>query len=201
MLTPAEKQKIRKKLEEYEGFIDHIYRDSKGLATVAVGHMMPNVQAAQQLTFYTAKGTRATPAEIKVDYELVMKQPANRLAGFYKRFTVLKMKSSDADLLTNKHIESFYKELKKIYADYDKFPSDAKLALMDLIFNVGMPNLKNSWPTMNAAIKAKDWAKAAANSNRKAPISATRNKYVKDLFIKASQENFPGKTSQAKVTP
>jgi len=187
MLTAIEKQNIRKKLEEYEGFIEHIYRDSKGLATVAVGHMMPNVQAAQQLTFYTAKGGRATPAEIKVDYDAVMKQPANRLASFYKRFTVLKIKRTDADTLTNKHIDSFHKELKRIYLDFDKFPSDAKLALMDLIFNVGMTNLKNKWPTMNAAIKAKDWAKAAANSNRKAPISAARNKYVKDLFIKASQ--------------
>jgi len=187
MLTVIEKQNIRKKLEEYEGFIEHIYRDSKGLATVAVGHMIPNVQAAQQLTFYTAKGVKATPAEIKVDYDAVMKQPSNRLASFYKRFTSLKMKRTDADILTNKHIDSFYKELKIIYLDYDKFPSEAKLALMDLIFNVGMTNLKNMWPTMNGAIKAKDWAKAAANSNRKPPVSVARNKYVKDLFIKASK--------------
>ncbi len=186
MLTVIEKQAIRKKLEEYEGFIEHIYRDSNGFATVAVGHMMPNVQAAQQLTFYTQKGSRATAAEIKVDYDAVMKQPANRLAVFYKRFTTLKMKRADADQLTNKHIDSFYKELKIIYPDFDTFPSEAKLALIDIIFNVGMTNLKNKWPTMNAAIKAKDWAKAAANSNRKAPISAARNKYVKDLFIKAS---------------
>lgn len=186
MLTVIEKQAIRKKLEEYEGFIEHIYRDSKGFATVAVGHMMPNVQAAQQLTFYTQKGSRATAAEIKVDYDAVMKQPANRLAVYYKRFTTLKMKRADADQLTNKHIDSFYKELKIIYPDFDTFPSEAKLALIDIIFNVGMTNLKNRWPTMNAAIKAKDWAKAAANSNRKAPISAARNKYVKDLFIKAS---------------
>lgn len=60
MLTVIEKLTIRKKLEEYEGFIEHIYRDSKGKATVAVGHMMPNVQAAQKLTFYTKKSVRAS---------------------------------------------------------------------------------------------------------------------------------------------
>ena len=187
MLTATEKQTIRKKLEEYEGFVEHIYRDSKGFATVAVGHMMPDVKAAQQLTFYTKQGSKATAAEIKADYDVVMKQPANRLAAYYKRFTVLTMKRADADHLTDKHIDSFYKELKLIYTDFDKFPSEAKLALIDIIFNVGMTNLKNKWPTMNAAIKAKDWAKAAANSNRKAPISGARNKYVKDLFIKASK--------------
>ena len=73
-----------------------------------------------------------------------------------------------------------------IYKDFDKFPSEAKLALIDIIFNVGMTDLKNKWPTMNMAIKAKDWAKVAVNSNRKSPISAARNKYVKDLFVKAS---------------
>lgn len=186
MLSAVEKQTIRKKLEEYEGLVEHIYRDSKGFATVGVGHMMPNIQAAQQLPFYTQQGSKATAAEIKVDYDAVMKQPSNRLANYYKRFTKLKMRRLDIDQLTNKHIDAFHKELKIIYLDFDKFPSEAKLALFDIIFNVGMTNLKNKWPTMNAAIKAKDWSKAATNSNRQPPVSAARNKYVKDLFIKAA---------------
>jgi hypothetical protein len=36
------------------------------------------------------------------------------------------------------------------------------------------------------AIKAKDWTVAAKESNRKPPISAERNKYVKDLLEKAA---------------
>lgn len=187
MLTAIDKQTIRKKLEEYEGSVDYIYRDSKGFATVGVGHLIKNVIEAQTLAFYTSKGTKATTAEIKADYDAVMKQPANRLASFYKRFTSLKMKKADIDKLTDKHIDSFYKELKQIYTDFDKFPASAKYALFDIIFNVGMTDLKNNWPNMNAAIKAKDWAKAAANSNRKPPVSAARNTYVKDLFIKASK--------------
>jgi hypothetical protein len=34
-------------------------------------------------------------------------------------------------------------------------------------------------------VKAKEWTAAAKESNRKPPISAERNKYVKDLFEKA----------------
>jgi len=61
-----------------------------------------------------------------------------------------------------------------------------KLALFDMIFNLGMPNLKNTWPKFNAAIQAKDWQAAANNSNRKPPVSPERNQYVKDLLEKAS---------------
>lgn len=113
------------------------------------------------------------------------KQPANRLAIFYKRFTKLQLNKVEIDKLTNKHIDSFYKELKQIYIGFDAFPSEAKLALMDIIFNVGMTDLRTRWPILNAAVKANDWAKAALNSNRKPPVSAARNKYVKDLFDKA----------------
>lgn len=128
---------------------------------------------------------KATAVEIKTDYDAVKKQPGNRLASFYKRFTKLQMSKQEMDKLTNKHIDSFYKEIKQIFSDFDRFPSEAKLALLDIIFNVGMTDLKNRWPNISKAVKAKDWGKAALASNRKAPVSAARNKYVKDLLEKA----------------
>lgn len=186
MISAIEKQNLRNKLEEYEGSIQHMYLDSKGYVTVGVGHLLATLAAAQLLPFYTQAGKKATTAEIKTDYEAVKKQPANKLAVYYKRFTKLTLKKTDIDALTNKHIDSFYKELKRIYVDFDTFPSEVKLALFDLIFNLGMTELNNNWPSLNKAIKAKDWAKAATESNRKPPVSAARNKYVKDLFNKAA---------------
>jgi len=185
MLTAMELQILRKKLEEYEGSVDHMYLDAKGLVTVGVGHLLGTIQDAQKLPFITQAGVKATAAEIKTDYDAVKKQPGNRLAIFYKRFTKLKLNKIDIDKLTNKHIDTFYRELKQLYSGYDTFPSEAKLALMDLIFNLGLTNLRTQWPNLNKAIKASDWAKAALNSNRKAPVSAARNTYVKDLFNKA----------------
>lgn len=49
-----------------------------------------------------------------------------------------------------------------------------------------MTNLNNKWPSFNIAIKAKNWTEASKQSNRKAPISAERNKYVKYLLDKAA---------------
>lgn len=189
MTTPTEKQTLRVKLEKYEGKVVHMYLDSKGFVTVGVGHLASSVAEAQKLAFKTAKSLPASAAEIKADYEAVKKQPANRVASFYKKHTKLILPNIEIDKLTNKHIDSFEGELKRIYSDFDTFPSEVKLALFDLIFNLGMTNLKNKWPTFNAAIKAKDWQKAADNSSRAAPISAERNKYVKDLLEQAAKNN------------
>jgi GH24 family phage-related lysozyme (muramidase) len=187
MATESEKKTLRTKLEKYEGKVNHMYLDSKGLVTVGVGHLLSAVSEAQKLGFKKANNLNASAAEIKKDYEAVKKQPANRLASFYKKHTTLTLPDTEINKLTNKHIESFEKELKKIYSDFASYPSEVRLALFDLIFNLGMPNLKNKWPTFNAAIKAKDWQKAADNSKRAAPISAERNNYVKSLLEKAAQ--------------
>lgn len=96
------------------------------------------------------------------------------------------MSDLDINTLTNKHIDSFESELKRIFPDFATYPSEVRLALFDIIFNVGMTDLNNKWPGLKKAVKAKDWSEAAKESNRKSPISAERNKYVKDLFKKAA---------------
>lgn len=181
---------LRKKLAEYEGTITHMYLDSKGYVTVGIGHLLSSVAEAQKLPFVEQKtGKKAKAEQIKTDYENVDKQAKNRLASYYKKYTTLQLTQSEINKLTDKHIEVFYNELKSIYADFDTYPSEVQLALFDLIFNLGMPNLKNSWPTFNSHIKAKEWQKAADNSNRAPPISASRNKYVKDLLDKATKSD------------
>lgn len=187
MATDDEKKTLRAKLEQYEGKVNHMYLDSKGYVTVGIGHLLSSLADAQKLAFKNSKDLSATADEIKTDYDEVNKQPANRLASTYKKYTKLTLPDTEISALTNRHINTFEKELEKIYSDFDTFPPDARLALFDLIFNLGMTNLNNKWPTFNAAVKAKDWQKAADNSHRAAPVSAERNKYVKDLLEKAAK--------------
>ncbi len=87
MLAAREKQILRTKLEKYEGKVNHMYKDSKGYITVGVGHLINSVADAQKLAFKTAKNLPASSTEIKMDYEAVKKQPANRLASFYEKHT------------------------------------------------------------------------------------------------------------------
>jgi len=198
MATTTEKQTLRNNLEKYEGKVSHMYLDSNGYVTIGIGHLLGSIVDAQKLGFKKSNNMPASKAEIKSDFEAVKKQPANRLASFYKKHTKLTLPIMEINKLTDKHIKSFEKELGKIYTDFNTFPTEVRLALLDLIFNLGMTKLKNKWPTFNSAIKAKDWQKAADNSNRKSPISATRNKYVKDLLEKAANS---AKTTTKAVKP
>ena len=84
----------------------------------------------------------ASKDEIKTDYETVKKQAKNRFASFYKKHVKLKLLDLDINTLTNKHIESFESELKKIFSDFSTYPSEVRFALFDIIFNVGMTDLK-----------------------------------------------------------
>ncbi|MBR0565095.1 hypothetical protein J5J83_03060 [Azoarcus sp. L1K30] len=201
MLTATEKQDLRIRLEKYEGKISHMYLDSNGFVTVGVGHLVSSLAEAQSLPFKTEKSMPASAADIKSDYESVKKQPSNRLSSYYKSHTKLVLQDAEIDSLTNQHIDSFEKELKLIYNGFDTMPSEVKLALLDLIFNIGMQKLKNNWPTFNAAIKAKDWQKAADNSSRTSPISAERNKYVKDLLEKAAKAEKNRQASASLTNP
>ena len=196
MISETAKATLRSKMEIYEGRINHMYLDSKGLVTVGVGHLLKDLASAQALNFKKSDNKPASKEEIKADYEAVKKQPTNRMASFYKKSAKLHLADADINILTNKHINNFESELKKIFPDFSTYPNEVQLALFDIIFNVGMTDLNNKWPTFKKAVIDKDWAVAAKESNRKPPISAERNKYVKDLFDKAASSVAASKTTK-----
>ncbi|MGF1724094.1 hypothetical protein [Photobacterium nomapromontoriensis] len=185
MITASEKSKLIKKLEEYEGRYNHMYLDSNGYVTIGVGHLIKNIESAINLNFKRISNEHAKRDEIKSDFDTLKKQSKGYKASYYKRFVKLTLSEADIDFLTNKHIITFEGELKRLFPEFKIYPTEVRLALFDIIFNVGMTDLNTKWPKFKKAIKDNDWATAAKESNRKSPIQAERNKYVKDLLNKA----------------
>jgi hypothetical protein len=114
--------------------------------------MIPNASKAAKLTFYVTKtAALATEEQKKAEYEAVLKETKGKVASWYKSKTTLFMKPADVDALTKKHIESFEKELKNLYSTsayppgFEKFPGEVRLALFDMIFNLGATKLKNRY--------------------------------------------------------
>jgi len=194
MLTAEEKKVLKKNLIRYEGDVRHMYLDAEGYVTIGVGHLVRDLEVALNLNLVVGKtGAIATDAQIAADYEAVKKQAKGSYAYNYKKYTQLIMKKVEVDRLTNKHIKIFYNELKKLFPDFDGYPTEARLALLDMIFNLGMTKLRNLFPKLNKAVKAKKWAEAAAESSRKPPVSNARNNYVRKLFEAAAKN--AGQTS------
>lgn len=181
---------------EFENSFPYVYLDSKGLPTVGTGHLITSADAAATLTFYKDDGTQATEQEIKDMLGDVESHPqsAECIAGdnsqcypasHYSQYSKLRMTQDDIDALTKKHLADFDTNLHTIYPDFDTYPAAVKKVLYDMIYNLGPSGIENKFPSFTAAIKARDWQKAADESHRTG-ISETRNDYVKNLLEKAA---------------
>jgi len=191
MLAAHERSILRRKLEQYEGRVPHMYLDTAGHVTVGVGHLLATVADAERLPFITDSGTRATSLQIADDFRNVASEPLGYYAHHYRRVAKLTLSNAEIDRLTERHVDSFHRELRALYSKFDEFPSPARLALFDMIFNLGASRLRAQYPAMNRAIADLDWEKAAAESNRKPPISPIRNAYVRQLFQQAASSTEP----------
>jgi GH24 family phage-related lysozyme (muramidase) len=163
-----------------------MYLDSRGFVTVGVGHLLSNTYAAQKVFFQTEAGDAASDDAIANEFLLLQQQESNRVASYYQSFTSLHVSDKTMNALTDKHIDSFYHELQIIYSEFNAFPRNVKLALFDLIFNLGMTALRKKWPKLNGCIAKGDWIGAAEHCRRRG-IADARNDYVKSLLERGDE--------------
>lgn len=173
-------QDFRKEIKISEGSISHMYLDTVGKVTVGVGNMLPTVAAAQKLGFVVrATKKKASADDIKLDFETVSKQTKGKIASSYKVHTKLDLPDAAINTLLDSRIATFKKELQVKFADFGKYPITVQFALTDMAFNLGTNGVVTKFPSFTKAIKAKDWQKAANESNRP-QVNQRRNKTVKD---------------------
>lgn len=186
---------VSAKLDDLEGNIKHLYIDTTGNVTVGVGHHINNRIAMSNIAMYTKKNNRpfnlASLPEKFSEYDNVKKLETGKSASWYEQYTRLIMKEHDIFAQKEKHIMSFYNELKGYYSqrngfksNFDDFPSNIQIGLFDMIFNLGLTVLVNTFVMFNDAIKKEDWKLAASQSNRP-QVNHKRNSYVRDLFNNA----------------
>ncbi len=187
------------KLKEFEGSIPYMYLDTAGNVTVGVGNMLPNVAAAQALAFVRRPDVKAKPpvlagpataAEIKTDFDNVNKQPAGRFASYYKQFTKLNLPEYVINELLNSRVQNFIVTLSATFPDFNSYPEEACAAIFDMAYNLGLGKLTSQFPSFCAAVKAKDWATAAAQCNRLG-IPDSRNAWTKSQLEKAAADAKP----------
>ena len=171
------------KLKEFEGCVPWMYRDTVGRITVGVGLMLSDVKAAESLPFL-AGSRAATPQEIAAEFARVNALPLGHAASFYKSPRSLELAQQTIDVKLGAVLEGFEASLRAKLPHYDSFPNSVKMALLDMIYNLGSEGLFKGFPHLLAAIEAGAWAQAAAHCLRRGP-SPARNAWTRQQFLDA----------------
>ena len=184
------------KLKEFEGVFSHMYVDTTDNVTVGAGQLLADVAAAQKLAFVLrpdpsanppVSARPATPDEIRVDFENVSQQPAGRLAGSYKQFTKLDLPENAIDAVLHAKVEEFLANISAKFPDFNSYPAKACAAIFDMAYNLGVEKLTSEFPNFSKAVRAKDWATAASQCQRRG-IGDARNNWTKTQLDNAAAD-------------
>ncbi len=171
------------KLKQFEGSVPWMYRDTVGRITVGVGLMLPNSRAAESLPFLVSSRP-ATAQEISVEFARVDALPFGRVPAFYRSDHLVQLTQQTIDAKLYTVLKSFDTDLRSHFPLYDSFPASVKMALLDMIYNLGPEGLFRGFPHLIAAVRAGAWAQAAERCLRSGPGPA-RNAWTRQQFLDA----------------
>jgi GH24 family phage-related lysozyme (muramidase) len=161
-----------------------MYRDTVGKITVGVGLMLPDANAAAALPFL-AGNRPATPAEIATDFARVDALTLGRPAAFYKHPTSLELPQDTIDAKLRSVLHGFETDLRTQITHYDALPDNVKMALLDMIYNLGPIGLFKGFPHFIASVETGDWTQAADRCTRSGP-GPDRNTWTREQFLSAA---------------
>lgn len=171
-------------LSRWEGFTTWLYLDTRGLVTVGIGNMLPDVQACRALPWKTV-GQPSTAAEVDAAWTAVRRMEPGRAASSYANATKIRLDQGDVMALAERRLErEFLPGLKRLYPGWDTFPASAQRALVDMAWNLGIAGLAK-FRHLAGAVSARDWA-AAAQSCGRSTSRPERNQWTRQLFRDAA---------------
>ena len=169
------------KIKEFEGCIPWMYRDTAGKITVGVGLMLPDAEAAAALPFRVGAVAVSQDA-IRAEYERVKGLPEGRAAIFYRKSSSPVLAEAAIDAMLREVLVGFEGKLRVALKGYDGYPAGAKLALLDMVYNLGPEGLLHGYPKLVSAIEEGRWTDAAADCSRHGP-NTERNEWTRDQFL------------------
>jgi hypothetical protein len=181
-------------LKQYEGKVNYMYLDVKGLVTIGIGHLIDPVSMAQKLDFSTKGGSGSVSSgEIAAEWQTVKSRKDLIGKGSAAFDAITRLQLSDAGTMTmvKEHaggIENYIKtnaSARQFFSNFDNWPADAQLAFMGVAWG-GIPIPQFGWHKFPAACQAEDWKAAAAECTIKSAIASGRNEAHKLMFMNAA---------------
>lgn len=196
--------KAKDNIESHEDDIPYPYIDTASKITVGIGINIDEEKKFTNLPWKTGSesGPDATKKEIEEGYNALKAQKTqpgnldkdgkfNVSADIQKKkgWVNLYLPKTERDSLFEDRFTYFRDKLPGKFSDFDCFPPPAKVALMDMIFNLGETRFsRGNWPSFFKAVNQRDWRAAAEQSHRKIPNDkSSRNGDTFDQFIEAAE--------------
>jgi GH24 family phage-related lysozyme (muramidase) len=169
------------KLEQFEGSVAWMYRDTVGKVTVGVGMLLPDADAACRLPFLLLDEP-ASESEIRAEFARVDSLPMGRPSLFYRSTHGPELEKNAIDSMLRQVVQGFEAELGASLPGWESFPDGVKLALLDMAYNLGPRGLLQGYPRLMHAVRTGAWVQAAAECYRKGP-GAARNEWTRQMFL------------------
>jgi len=183
-----------------EGVIPWLYQDGKHNVIVGIGHLIRDAAEARRIGaqyFFFNRGIHGRiDAQAVVDAFHAVKNAKGATPGkasTYEDISEVRMESQAMVDLFDDDVDTKLKEIRAIkqFRYYSSYPPGAKLGVLDLAFNAGVHNIipgpnTKGFPKFLDAVQHRDWAIAAAESDRGDPKRA-RNVQVRTWFLQAAK--------------
>jgi len=169
----------------FETAVPWMYLDTRGLVTAGIGRMLPDAAAAQALAFLHPDGTPAPPDAIQAEFERVRTLAPAQSFHVYRSPTSPTLAADTMTAMLEAVITANDSILRGRLTDYDGFPNPAKLALLDMIYNLGENRLFSEYPLLLAAVNNQHWLVASQQCHRNGP-NQQRNDWTRDQFLAAA---------------
>jgi GH24 family phage-related lysozyme (muramidase) len=169
----------------WEGVIRHLYLDTKGYVTIAVGHLLPTASSTFALPLSRANGAPATTAEKRAAWAVVKRLPPGKADAWYASATELRLTFEQCHELARDRLErEFLPRLRERLPGFDGWPISARRATLDIAWNYGTAGLFRT-KTLFPQLLANDWRKVAATCEHLSS-RPLRNEWRAHRFLEAA---------------
>ncbi len=180
-------------LKQFEGKVNFMYLDKRGLVTIGVGHLIDPVGQALKLEFQYKGGGVASQGDIITDWNTVKasKELINKGGKAFDKVTQLMLTDAGISQMIDQHaaaIESYIKtnaSARVYFSNFDRWPADAQLGFIGLAWGI-IPIPQFGWHAFPKACQAEDWLTAAKECKISSPLAAGRNEAHQLMFMNAA---------------
>jgi GH24 family phage-related lysozyme (muramidase) len=165
----------------FEGIEQQFYKDTTDNVTIGVGFLVPTPERALALL------PNWPECDVRRDFKAVAASEPGHAPVYYRKLTAVVMTEVQMREEFARLMGGVDRALRALFPAWDRFPEPARVALLDMGYNLGTHALRTKWPHLRDEADHFDWPACALQCLRDG-VGAKRNLATHALFLDASKE-------------